>query len=254
MKTLVLDIETAPHLGYFWGVWKQNIAPSQVVRSGYILCFAAKWVGEKEVFFARVEHDANGNPTPASRRAMLDLAHRLLNEADAVVHYNGKAFDIPWFNTEFMEHGFRPYSPIHEIDLLLAMKARGNFPSNRLEQIARRLDVGAKVAHEGFGLWPKCMRDDEAAWRKMERYNVGDVRLTERLYKRILPWLPRHPNVALYVDDDEPRCPRCGGKKLTRNGSRTTGALRYTQYHCQKCGFYPRGKTAIGPKTPLRGT
>lgn len=242
MRLLVVDIETAPHLVHVWRRYKiDNIAPSQVIREGYILCFAAKWVGSREMFYARVEHDAQGNPTEKSRRAMLDLAHKLLSEADAVVHYNGTSFDIPWFNSEFLEFGYHPPRPFRQIDLLLAVRKQGNFPSNKLEAIARRLDVGAKVAHEGHALWRAVMVDDESAWRRMERYNKGDVRLTERLYKRILGWIPNHPNRALYVDDDDPRCPNCGSKRLTRNGSRATAAQRYQAYECQACGFWPRG-------------
>ena len=51
MKTLLLDIETAPNLAYVWGIWEQNISTGQIVDSSYILCWAAKWLGEKEVMF-----------------------------------------------------------------------------------------------------------------------------------------------------------------------------------------------------------
>ncbi|NIV35232.1 MAG: hypothetical protein GWN58_38990, partial [Anaerolineae bacterium] len=48
---------------------------------------------------------------------MLEGAWELLDEADAVVHYNGKKFDIPTLNREFVKYGFTPPSPYKQIDL-----------------------------------------------------------------------------------------------------------------------------------------
>ena len=42
-KILVLDIETAPCLGYFWNIWNTNIGISQIVNTSKMICFAAKW-------------------------------------------------------------------------------------------------------------------------------------------------------------------------------------------------------------------
>jgi hypothetical protein len=248
----VLDIETAPHLVHVWRLWKTDVAPNQVIREGYILCFAAKWLGEKEVFFARVEHDAKGNPTAASRRRMLDLAHKLLSEADAVVHYNGIAFDIPWFNAEFLHFGYKPPAPFDQIDLLLALRKRANFASNRLAQIAQRLEVGAKVKHEGHELWKKCMADDPTAWVRMQRYNEGDVRLTERLYKRIIGWLPGHPNQGKFNADGRPVCCNCGSPRLKSNGIRRTALQSYRRYLCLKCGAWNRDNHKLVPPVARR--
>ena len=110
MKILTLDIETAPNTANVWGLFKENIPLQRLTESGYILCWSAKWLGEKEIYFNSL-HESN-------KEDMLQQIHNLLGEADSVVHYNGTRFDIPWLNREFAEVHFAPPAPYHQIDLL----------------------------------------------------------------------------------------------------------------------------------------
>ena len=48
MKILILDIETSPHTGFHWGLFQQNISIGQLIESSTVLCWAAKWLGEKK--------------------------------------------------------------------------------------------------------------------------------------------------------------------------------------------------------------
>ena len=94
MKILLLDIETAPNTAYVWGLWKQNISISQIVDSSSMLCWAAKWLDSPEVMFSSIL---------MGKKGMLKEIHKLLDQADAVVHYNGSRFDIPTLNKEFLD-------------------------------------------------------------------------------------------------------------------------------------------------------
>jgi uncharacterized protein YprB with RNaseH-like and TPR domain len=89
-KILLLDIETSPNTAHVWGIWDQNIGLNQLLESSYTLCYAAKWLGKKEVIFDSVNK--------SSQKKMLQGIHKLLDEADAVIHYNGARFDIPTLN------------------------------------------------------------------------------------------------------------------------------------------------------------
>lgn len=250
-RILIIDIETAPNIAHTWGLFKQNVALNQLVRPGYILSFAAKWAGEKDVAFARVKHDATtGAPTFTSRRVMLAKAHALLEEADVVVTYYGSKFDVPRLNAEFMEMGFAPPAPFAQVDLKLAIAKRAMFMSHKLQHVSEQLDIGSKVKHEGHGLWTAVMRDDPVAWQRMERYNIGDVRLTERLYNRVKPWIQGHPNIGLYTSAEKPVCPTCGSKKLQRRGVAYTQAGVYQRLQCA-CGAWARGRFRDST-TPLR--
>lgn len=233
MRILTIDIETRPNLAYVWGVWEQNIAPIQVVDEKDVISFAAKWRGEGKVKFASTYHHGKAD--------MIAKAHALLDEADAVVTYNGKKFDLPHLNLEFLRAGLTPPSPYASIDLLQVVRSTFKFTSNKLENVAGKLGIGKKIEHEGFALWLKCMADDADAWKKMREYNMHDVRLTEQLYDMVLPWIKNHPNAGLYIADGEDRCRNCGSDDLARRGVRRLTTGSYVSYRCRNCGAWPRG-------------
>jgi len=155
MKILLLDIETSPNTAHVWGLWNQNVSLNQLMESSYVMCWAAKWLGKKEILFDSIMENTHKN--------MIKRIHRLLNECDAVIHYNGSKFDIPTLNKEFILHGMNPPSPYKEIDLLKTSRSRFKFPSNKLDYVAQALGVGKKVHHEGHELWLKCMAKDLSA-------------------------------------------------------------------------------------------
>lgn len=243
MNILLLDIETAPNLAYVWGLFKQNISPNHVANSSYVLCWSAKWYGKGSGMF----FDSIYKSKPL---AMLHKIHTMLARADAVVHYNGTKFDIPTLNKEFIKYDLNPPSPYHQIDLYLAVKKQFRFESNKLDYIAKNLNIGEKVRHEGHELWVKCMEKDPAAWKKMEEYNRGDVVLLEKLYKRMLPWISSHPNHGAY--EDTLCCPNCGNENYQRSGIRVTRLFRYPRYHCRDCGSYFRGNKTESPRMKER--
>jgi predicted RNA-binding Zn-ribbon protein involved in translation (DUF1610 family) len=65
-----LDIENSPHLGHVWGLWQQNISLAQLQESAYVMCYAAKWLGEEFVFFDSLQH--------SSKKKMMKGVHKAL--------------------------------------------------------------------------------------------------------------------------------------------------------------------------------
>lgn len=231
MKILALDIETSPAEVYAWGLWDQNIGLNQIKRPTRVICFAARWIGERgRTLFFSEHHDG--------QYEMLLEAHALLEEADVVVHWNGTRFDIPHLNREFLEYGMAPPAPFAEVDLCNVVKRRFRFMSNKLQHISQELGLEGKVQHEGFDLWLKCMAGNEAAWAKMRRYNRRDVTLLEDLWDSLLPWLPQSvvPNHRLH--DAHAGCPRCGAPEaeLQSRGYRYTAVSKFRRFQCQRCG------------------
>jgi len=243
MKVLFIDIETAPNQAYVWGMFDQNISASQMEASSYILCWAAKWHGNRKMHFASSEKQ------PA--RKMLKGIHKLLDEADVVVHYNGLKFDIPTLNKEFIKNGFAPPSPYKQLDLLQVCRRAFRFESNKLSYVSDALQIGAKVKHEGFELWVKCMKGDPKAWKRMGRYNRGDVTLLEKLYHRLRPWIKMHPNHNAY--HDALCCPKCGSEKVQRRGYQVAATRTYFRYQCQVCAAWFRGNKQAYPQKGERG-
>lgn len=246
IKLLFMDIETFPNKVYSWGLWKQNIAINQIVEPGYTACFAAKWNHHSDIYFDSCHQN--------SMNGMLTNIWNLLDEADAVVHYNGKKFDIPTLNKEFIQAGLGVPSPYHQIDLYQVVRSQFRFPSNKLDYVSQALGLGAKVKHMGMELWNRCMEGDEKAWRLMERYNKQDVRLLPKLYKRLLPWIKDHPNHALYTDGNRPVCTNCGSIKVQSRGIEHTNTQSYKRYQCSGCGTWMRGRYTVVPLAKRKAT
>jgi uncharacterized protein YprB with RNaseH-like and TPR domain len=240
MKILFLDIETAPNLVHVWGLWQQNVGLPQILDSGYVMCWAAKWFDEDEVMFDSILHN--------KPKAMLKRIHSLLDKADAVVHYHGSKFDIPTLNKEFIVHGLPPPAPYKQIDLLKTARSQFKFPSNKLDYIAQALKLGKKVKHRGHELWIECMNKDPVAWLEMEEYNIQDVILLEKVYKILLPWIKNHPNRGLYNPLSGKICPNCGNEHFNKRGFSYTSTCKYQRYQCKGCGAWFRGNENVGHK------
>lgn len=230
MKILAIDIETRPSLAYVWGLWDENIPLDRLIEAGEMICWAAKWLGDKKVEFKDVTHDG--------KSAMIQRAWELLDEADAVTHYNGKSFDVPYLQRAFLEEGLTPPSPYQQIDLFHTVKRQFNFPSNKLQYAAEYLLGDTKTKHSGFDLWIKCMEGDETAWKLMKKYNIHDVDLTEKLYYKLQPWIKAHPSEAAFAGEDV--CPKCGGTDLGKNGFVFLRTGRYQAFKCKGCGAHSR--------------
>lgn len=215
-----------------WGLWDQNISINQILDHTEVMCFGAKWKGKDKVIFKSSHHHG--------KKEMLQEIHKLIDEADAVVGWNSAAFDMKHLNREFLEAGMFPPSPTRDIDLMRAVKAKFKFPSNKLDYVAQKLGVGAKVKHSGFDLWIKCMAGNNKAWKEMKEYQIQDVELLVELYDKLLPWIPAHPNTALY-DDVEGGCTSCSSLKLERRGFAISSTGKYQRYQCKDCGSWMKG-------------
>lgn len=230
-KILLLDIETSPNLAHVWGIWQQNVGINQLLESSKTLCFAAKWLGEDTIYFS--------SSFKTSHKKMLKEIHTLIDEADAVIHYNGTKFDMPTLNKEFLLANMTPPSPVKQIDLLQVAKKQFRFVSNKLDYVSQQLGLGKKTAHMGHELWIKCMNKDPDAWALMEEYNINDVILLERVYYKFIPWIKHHLNLNNF--SEELVCPNCGKNHYQKRGFSYTTTSKFQRYQCKDCGNWFRG-------------
>ena len=237
MKILFLDIETAPHLAHVWGLWKQNIGTNMLIEGGYMLSWAAKWYEEDEIFFSSLGEENHGK--------MVRAIHKLLTEADVVVHYNGTKFDIPVLNQEFIQLGLKPPAPFAQVDLLKTCRTQFRFPSNKLEYVVKALGIGEKGDSGGFKTWVGCMEGDPQAWANLKTYNIQDILILEALYERLRPWIKGHANRSTYSESR--CCPICGSSRLQKRGVYRTQTLVYDRFQCRDCGKWSRARKTVGP-------
>jgi hypothetical protein len=233
MKILFLDLETSPNLAHVWGLWDQNIAINQIQSSTEVICWGARWLGTEKVIFRSVHHHG--------KEAMLDELHRVMDEADVLIGWNSAAFDSKHIKREFIENNYLPPSPWIELDLMRIVRSQFKFPSNKLDYVAQKLGVGAKVKHSGFQLWLDCMAGIPKAWKEMKEYQIQDVNLLIDLYDILLPWIKNHPHMGL--DEGKPDlCRNCGSDDIVKWGYRYNATTKLQRYKCQSCGSYVAGQ------------
>lgn len=228
-KILILDIETRPTLAYVWRAYDENIGVEQIVEEGGLLCFAAKWVGENDIHFYSNWEDGAYNT--------LKAIHSLLDQADAVVTFNGDKFDLPKLHGEFALASFDPPAPVTSIDVIKTVKKLGLF-MNRLSFVGPLFEAGKKLKHEGFGLWAKVLEGDERAQAKMRKYNIRDIKVLEKLYLRLRPYIKNHPHLGLSKHE----CGACGSNHVQSRGWRRTKYFKIQRLQCQGCGAWHDGK------------
>lgn len=231
VNILTVDVETYPGESYTWGIRKQYVALNQVKKDGGLLCFAAKFHGERKMHFHSLWEDG------AAR--MVREAHRLLSDADAVVGYNSDKFDVRWLNAQFLKHGLARPSPFAKVDLIKSLRRQVALPSYRLAYVAQWLGIGDKLDTGGFELWPRVMAGEPQARALMRRYNMHDVRITEAVYDRMAAkgWVLGLPNASIEGGDVCPN-PECQSERRQSRGHNYTKTRKYPRFQCVDCGTW----------------
>lgn len=237
-KTLIWDCELKPSIVSTWTLFKPMISIDKIIESAGIICLAYKWQGSDKTEFTSEWGDGYSK--------MIATLHSLFEEADVVCGYNSTAFDVKHANAAFLLEGLSPPAPYKQLDLYLEVKKRFNFPSRKLDYICQRLGLGNKVHHSGQQLWNEVLRPTtEESGREaralMQRYCSTDVDLTSDLYDKLYPWLKVPINAGLFVNEDDPCCPACGGPIQSRGYAYSTH-LRYKRFFCPDCRSWSRGK------------
>jgi DNA polymerase elongation subunit (family B) len=242
MKILTVDIETRPNEVYTWGLWNQNVGLNQIKQPGSLLCFAAKFRGERQVHFHSQWEDGE--------KGMARKLLALFNEADAVCGWNSDKFDIRWIHAQFLKHGLGKPSPIAKVDLMKSVKRQVALPSYKLDFVAKWLGVGSKVDTGGFGLWLDVMAGDPKAQALMRKYNINDTKLTEAVFDRLHErgWVLGLPNHSI-TDGDV--CPNCGSDNLRCQGTRDTKTRSYQRYQCRECLTWVRSVNSLPRKASM---
>jgi len=249
-KVLLIDIETAPALGYVWGKWQQDVI--QFERPWFILCYAYKWLDEKTIKSVALPDFPGYKKNRHDDKKLVESLHKLLEQADVVIAHNGDAFDIKKINSRLLVHKLPPPKPFATVDTLKILRRRFGFLSNRLNDIGIDLGVGKKAPISGFNTWKGAMDGDLVSWRTMRDYNKQDIVLLERVYKEIRPWaLPsQHINLNLLSGHDN--CPACQSTKLQARGTYTTISAKHQRFQCTDCGKWSSQKISKNKTTSVK--
>lgn len=239
-RVLYLDIETAPTVADIWSLRDLSVGLNQIKVHPRVIGFGYMWQGEKRPRFVSEYHQ--------SHQQMVEKAHALLTEADAMCGYNSAGFDAKHLNAEFVEAGLTPPSPYKHLDLYRVIRANFRWPSYKLQYVLQRLELGSKLSHTGHSMWTDCLGEDEErkakAWNLMKRYCIQDVAVLPSLHERLLPWLGNQFSPSLYVGGGGPACQKCASTNLEARGTAYTAQRAYPQYQCRDCGGWTRDSKA----------
>ena len=240
-KILLIDIETSPIVGYTWGMYETDVL--SVVEPVKVICCAYKWLGEKSVTVkALCDYSGYRGGVVDDKKLIRDL-WKVLEEADVVIAHNGDSFDMKILNTRFLAHGLTAPSTFKTIDTKKVAKKYFRFGNNSLNELGKYLKQGQKAETGGFDTWLDCMNGCKPAWDRMKRYNIQDIKLLERVYLQLRPFIGNHPNLNLFGGKaiSEKACTNCTSTNTTRRGFSITKAGRHQRYQCNDCGSWSTG-------------
>lgn len=238
-KILIFDIETAQMQFKGWQL-KQNgyIPHHRIVKDWFIICWCAKWLYDSEIIGECI------TPKEAKKRndkRIVSPIWNLLNQADIIIGHNVKNFDLKKLNARFLDHGFTsPPLPYIVLDTLLQSRNVFDYSSHKLDYITKFLKLPNKLNTE-IGLWDRCEDGEQESLDRMFKYCGNDVMINEEVYLLERAWMKNHPNIALYGDMEEKRCPYCTSTNLTKQGRYVTPMNVYDSYRCE-CGGISRAK------------
>ena len=241
-KILLFDIETTPMEVYVWGLYKQRIQHTNVIKDWCVLSWAAKWIFDNEIQSdVLTAKQAQNRDDSSIIKGIWDL----MDEADIVIAHNGNRFDIRKLNARFQMNRLLQPSPYQSIDTLKVSQRMFAFSSHKLDYLGQILLNKGKI-ETNYQLWKDCVENNSKTKEALEymiKYNRGDVNLLEEVYLELRHWIKSHPNMGLYNLDNVSQCPACGSTSINWNGkSYYTPAGRFSAFQCNSCGAWGRSR------------
>lgn len=237
-RILFFDIEVSPNLVFVWRLGKQYVTMENVHKERKVTCICYKWGGEDKIHSLKMTmglHDLTKHDDNADA-AMLAEFCEAYKQADLAVGHNAVKFDISLIRSRLVKYGLPDIAPIIVDDTYLASKGIG-FNSHKLDYLSQYLGIGKKAAHP-YQLWVDVMRGSTKALTDTVEYCKQDVRLLEKVYNKLLPYIQTKLNRAAFSENNK-ACPSCGKESLVCRGQRITISRGIRQAkQCMNCGKY----------------
>lgn len=211
-----------------WDLWRPRLSHENIQQESFVISAAWKWLDEKAV------HETHLDPRrPTDDKPVIKELHAVLSGADVLIGHNMDRFDLRKFNARAIKHGLPPLTKKPTVDTLKVARSVFAFNSNRLDYLGKFLCGTGKIPTT-YGLWLKVMEGDSKALATMVRYNKADVVLLEQIYKKLLPYIKNHPNLALFSKTGM-CCPNCGSTNARRDGYRFNRLTKRQVWQCVSC-------------------
>lgn len=247
-----IDIETSLIPALVFRTGKQSVNANQLLGTTKILTAAGGsmydlYTKKKKGMWSYGNHHRKGafKKDPMDDTYVLRKVWKILDEAKVVVAHHGR-FDEGWLRGRFLELGWQQPSRFSLVCTYRGLN-RYNMTSKKLDFLSNSLCDTAKIP-TNIDLWIDCWKGDVKAFRKMERYNRGDIYVT--LFKVYMRTCQYYPQYAVDMTDHTLEIPQCRVTgmfldKLPELYTNHTTGLQYYLYKNQKNGIVYRDRYNI---------
>jgi rRNA maturation protein Nop10 len=227
---LIFDIETQIKKANLFRHGKQYVNASAFEDYDSMICWSAKWLGDNEVFGdVCTSKEAKARDHSRITKSLWDA----MSQAAFTISHNGIYFDLPMVNTFFVENRLGLPNLFRNIDTCQIARKNFRFESNSLDSLCKRLGINDGKIDTDIDLWLNCYKGDQEALDYMFKYNQMDVTVLEDLYNVFLPYIPSFPNMGIWGDVKEAKCPYCGSTNFKEKGYKYTPSGKYISYRCE---------------------
>ncbi len=237
-EILYFDIETSHCIAAVWGGGKQYVGHNQILKDRKLLTIAYMWENSLKPVVLKLDlkkHNLMKFDDDADKE-MLKKFMKVYEQADLAVAHNGRSFDIARLRSRLAKHQLPDIKPILFDDSYGFCK-NIDFTFHKLDFLGKTFDVGNKIETR-LSLWTNIIwNKSKKALDEMARYNIQDVILLRKVYKKLKNYGGSNLNMAVFNEKPD-CCPTCGGNRLQTRADRLRKAGRVTQFQCRDCGKY----------------
>ena len=250
-KRLFYDIETGYYKAPVFGCFNQYIKPENLEGEKKVICVSYHWQGSDDVKTLKWKK-VNGEWCD---KELMRKFIKELGKADEIVAHNGDKFDIRELRTRALLNGLLMFPKYRSFDTLKKSRKYFRFPSNKLDFLGDKTQIGRKKQHSGFDLWRRCQegysKDDPQKWvnhtksqiekealKEMVEYCEQDVLLLADYFAVISPYVDHNTNFAVIKEGltGKWKCPECTSGNVELSHTDTT-PMGYVKRHmkCNDC-------------------
>jgi uncharacterized protein YprB with RNaseH-like and TPR domain len=201
---------------------------------GTCLCIGYKWAHEKKPHVIDITQYETWDKDRTDDSGVIADFAEVFKQADIVVTYFGKRFDLPYVNAKMAEYGQDFLPNIPHLDLFFTVKSNLALSRKSLQNVGYHLGLSAEKTPVEGRIWKKAATGDHKSVKYIIDHCAADVLILEEAYERLKPLIRQHPRVR-GVDP----CRVCGSMHLQRRGyAVTTLNSPRIRVQCQDCGSW----------------
>ncbi len=238
-KILYIDIETSLNEVYSFVIGKKIfLHPANIKVERKIICIAWKWGHEKSVHVVKWQKKDKVNLSdPFTDKQLLIQITAVINKADLIIAHNGDKYDIRFINGRLFYHQLPAMYHAKSDDTLKQSRKTFYLNSNTLDYLGAYTKLGRKRKTD-IDLWIKTGEGNAKALAYMIQYCKEDVRLCEKIHKRMQPYVQSSINMSLAQGGPKNGCKACGASRefLKPKGFRFNPRSTKHKYVCSICG------------------